>query len=507
MRTSALVPVHQRTVPRSGRSWRRKLLPVVLPVCAVLLFPPAWAQVPDRSAPPEIGPPPALKLASLQHLKLSNGLPVILCEKHEVPLVQVNLLVNAGATMDPPGKPGLASMTVAMLTEGAGARSALELADAIDFLGARITAASGYHTAVVAMHTPVTKLDSALALMADVALRPTFPAADLERKRVEDLTTLLQWRDDPRSLASVEFDRVLYGANHPYGVPIIGDEQSIRSFTPDDLGRFFASYFRPNNASLIVVGDVTAASILPKLEKAFGRWEAGKVPATSTSAIAQVRERNVFLVDKPGAPQSQIRIGCIGAPRLTDDYYAIVVMNTILGGSFGSRLNQNLREQHGYTYGAGSRFDFRPLAGPFLASSAVQTAVTDKSITEFMKELNGILAPVSDTELERARNYVAFSYPADFQSVEEIAGELVNLAVYNLPDDYFDKYIGHILAVTKEDVARAARKYLDPQKVDIVIVGDRQHIEAGVQALNLGPLKVLTVGDVLGEAPAIGTKE
>lgn len=474
-------------------------------VAMVLLFQveTAQGQVPDRSKPPKLGPPPALRLAAIQHMTLSNGLPVVFLEKHEVPLLQINLVVNAGSVMDPGGKSGLASMTAAMMTEGAGGRSALELADAIDYLGARISANAGQHTSAVSLHTPLAKLDSALALMADITLRPTFASQELERKRKERLTALVQWRDEPRSIASVIFSRTLYTDKHPYGIPTIGNEQSIRSMTIDDLKKFHDTYFHPNNATLVIVGDISKASLLGKLEAAFSGWKAGTVPLLALPPIRQVEGREVILVDKPGAAQSEIRIGRIGVPRLTDDYYAIEVMNTLLGGSFSSRLNQNLREQHGYSYGAGSRFDYRPLPGPFMALAAVQTAVTDKALTEFMKELNGILQPVTDAELERAKNYVALGFPGDFQSAAQIAGQLEQLVIYKLPDDYFNNYINRILAVTREDVQRVARKYIDPAKVAVIVVGDRNVIEPGIRALNLGPVKDLTVEDVLGKAPVV----
>ncbi|RPH35317.1 insulinase family protein, partial [bacterium] len=283
------------------------------------------AQTPDRSQPPKAGPPPTLKLKPVQHLKLSNGLPVLLYEKHEVPLVQMNLILNTGAVQDPKGKGGLASMTAAMMTEGAGTHDALELADAIDFLGAALHVSAGQHTTGVTLHTPLAKLDSALALMADVTLRPAFTGAELDRKRKERLTTLMQWRDEPRALASVAFNRALYG-DHPYGRYSIGDERALRSFTPADLKSFYESSFGPNNATLIVVGDVAANTLLPKIEKAFANWKSVSPSSPSLPKINQVAERRVILVDKPGAPQSEIRIGRIGVPRITDDYYGLVVM-------------------------------------------------------------------------------------------------------------------------------------------------------------------------------------
>jgi predicted Zn-dependent peptidase len=500
---------HTAIETRIGRTnvAKMKTFVCVLLLIAGIFVTPLHAQKPDRSKPPELSSPPTLRLPPIQHFRLSNGLPVLLLEKHEVPLVQMNLLLKVGSTADPTEKSGLASLSARMLTEGAGTRNALQLADAIDFLGASLSASAGQHTTVVALHTPLNKLDSAVALLADVALRPQFANEELERTRKELLTTLVQWHDEPRAIASVLFNETLYGTKHPYGIPEIGNERSLRSFTTEDLKRFHGKYFHSNNATLIVVGDVTVKSIQSKLEEAFSTWPQGNSPSLKLPPIGQIERREVYLVDKPGAPQSEIRIGRIGAPRLTDDYYAILVMNTILGGSFTSRLNQNLREQHGYTYGARSTFDFLPQPGPFLAGAAVQTAVTDKALVEFMKELNGILQPVPDEELTRAKNYLALRYPENFQSVAQIANQLGELVTYDLPDDYFNGYVQHILAVTGADVQRVAKKYIDPDQVAIIIAGDQKQIEAGVKALNLGPLHTLTINDVLGKAPVIGSEK
>jgi predicted Zn-dependent peptidase len=434
---------------------------------------------------------------------LSNGLKVLLVEKHEVPLVQINLIVFAGSGMEPTGKMGLASMTADMLDEGAGTRSALELADAIDFLGANISTGSGRHTAVVNLNTPLSKLDDALPLMADIVLKPTFPVEELERKQKARLTALMQWHDEPRAIAAVLFDRTLYGSIHPYGLPTSGDETGIKAMTVKDLKKFHKSYYRPNNATLIVVGDVAAQSIQPKLDAVFGKWKKKKVRQPVWPQVEQVGASTIYLVDKPGAPQSEIRVGRIGVPRSTEDYFPLVVMNTILGGSFTSRLNQNLREEHGYTYGARSAFSFRPLPGPFMAGAAVQTEVTDEALGEFMKELNGILEPVPAEELAKAKNFVALRFPERFQTVSTTAGQLADLAVYGLPDDYFNTYTKSILSITSDDVARVARKYIDASRLAIIIVGDRETVEGDLQALNVGPVKVLSVKEVLGEVPTL----
>lgn len=483
------------------RSLNKKLGGAI--VLLALFWTPLPAQKVDRSKPPELGPPPKLELPPLQRATLSNGLPVLFLEKNQVPLVQVNLIVKTGSVHDPAGKTGLADMVSTMLKEGAGQRNALELADAIDFLGATLSTSAGYHTSSVRLNTPASKLDAALALMGAVALQPSFPAEELERKRKESLTALLQAHDQPATIAVTLFNRVLYGDDHPYGASSVGTEAALRAIQVADLQQFHRTFYRSNNAALVVVGAVKLAELLPKLETIFGGWEPGKIPAATLPQPKQVSKRTVYLVDKPGSAQSVVRIGRIGVPRLTGDYYSLVVMNTILGGSFTSRLNQNLREQHGYTYGAGSAFAYRESAGPFFAAAAVQTDVTDKALVEFMKELRGIRQQIAEAELARAKNYVALQYPGDFQSVASIAGELGELVEYNLPDHYVNTYIDNILGVSKQQVLAMAKKHVVPEQMAVVIVGDRSKIEQGVVALKLGNIEFLSIEDVLGKPPVL----
>jgi predicted Zn-dependent peptidase len=249
---------------------------------------------------------------------------------------------------------------------------------------------------------------------------------------------------------------------------------------------------------------VKPKELLAHLEKTFGSWPGGQTKAPPLwPEVEQVGQRRLFLIDKPGAAQSVIRIGRLGPTRLTEDFYALTVLNTILGGSFTSRLNQNLREEHGYAYGAGSQFDFRPQPGPFLAGASVQTEVTDKALSEFIKELRGIMGAIPEAELQRAKNYVALSYPSSFQTVGQIAGELAELVQYNLPDSYFNEYIEKIVKVSQAELQAAARKHLDPERVEIVIVGDRAKVEAGLKTLGLGELRLMTIEEVLGPVPRL----
>jgi predicted Zn-dependent peptidase len=339
--------------------------------------------------------------------------------------------------------------------------------------------------------------------MADVALRPTFPRDELERLRRQRLTGLIQARDDPSTIAALAFARVLYGPTHRFGTATVGTAQTIGAFSVDDLRTFYASTYRPDNAALLVVGDVAPERVLPLLESSFGSWKApaGAAAHVRLADVAPLSARTVYLVDKPGAPQSQIRIGSIGVPRSTPDYFPIQVMNTVLGGAFSSRLNLNLREQHGYTYGAASSFDMRAAPGPFAAMAGVQTDKTKESLEEFFKELNGMLQPVPADELARAKNYVALRFPGGFEATGDISRRLEEVLTYRLPDDYFSNYVQKIEAVTAADVQRVARKYIDPSKLAVVVVGDVKTIEAGVKSVNLGPMRTLTIDEVFGPAP------
>jgi zinc protease len=460
-------------------------------------------QAPDRSHPPEPGPPPALHLPAIHKQTLSNGLPVWIVELHKVPVAQVNLVALGGSAEDPTGKFGVASLTAAMLEEGAGSRSSLEIADAVDFLGADLTAASANDLSAVRLHVPVARLADALPIMGDLAERPTFPKDELERQRQQRLTTILQGRDDPATIAAVTFARVLYGQTHRFGTPQFGTAATVKAMTTEDLRAFYATVYRPDNGVLLAVGDVNTASLVPQLEKAFGRWKPPSAPkaAPKLPAAPQHGARTIYLVDKPGAPQSQIRIGSIGVEHSTPDYFPIQVLNTILGGSFSSRLNMNLREQHGYTYGASSQFDMRVAAGPFVAAAGVQTDKTADALKEFFNELNGILKPVPAEELARAKNYIALRYPGAFETTGDVSRRLEDAVVYKLPEDYFAKYIPNIQAVTGSDVQRVAQKYILPDKLAVVIVGDRKTIEAPIRALNLAPIKVMTIDEVFGPAP------
>ncbi|NUN69227.1 MAG: insulinase family protein [Bacteroidetes bacterium] len=461
------------------------------------------AQSVDRSKPPVLGPTPSLKVNPIQNFTLSNGLRVIVYEKNEVPIIQMNLVVKAGSVNEPAEKLGLAGMTANMMDEGAAGRSSLELSDEIDFLGAEIGASGGLHNSGVTLRSTVSKFDASLKLFADILIRPDFPATELERLKKQYITSIFQGFDQPRVIAAAASSSLVFGKDHPYGRTSAGNEKTISSFSVDDLKAFYSTYYRPNNAFLVVVGDVKAAELIAKLETAIGGWKQGDVKSVTVAKSKQVEDRMIYLFDKPEAAQSVIRVCRIGIDRKSDDYFPVLVMNTILGGSFTSRLNSNLREKNGYAYGANSGFSMRPVPGPFTAASDVQTDKTAEALQEFMNELNGMTKPVSDEELTKAKNYVALSFPDNFSSVGSIAAQISEMVDYNLPANYFNEYIAKVMAVTKDDVRRVAKKYLDTDDLAIIIVGDKAMIEQKLKATKIGKIVPMQATDVLGPMPKL----
>ncbi len=459
-------------------------------------------QPPDRSKRPEPGPPPKFTVPPIERIALSNGLPVWLVELHAVPVVEVSLLVRTGAGVETPDRAGLASLTAALLDEGAGTRSALDIADEVDFLGATLTTGASFDGSAIRLYVPTARLDPSLAVMADVALRPTFPPRDIDRVREERLTALEQARDDPAWVASAAFSRLLFGAADRSGSPITGSDRSLRAIAQSDLAEFHRSYYRADNSVLIVVGDFTRPTIAAMLESHFGAW---KAPGTAVVPLPPTRSgrerRRIVLVDRPGAVQSEVRIGCIAAQRTSPDFFSLEVLNSVLGGAYTSRLNQNIREEHKYTYGAFSEFAFRRQPGPFVASAAVETPRTADALREFFREIGRIHQPVPTDELERQKRYVGLSFPAEFETTDDLTIKLEELATYDLPLDYFNSYTDRIRAVSASAVERAANAYLRPDRLLTVVVGDVAQIRGPIEDLKLGSVSVMSVGDVLDGRP------
>ena len=454
----------------------------------------------DLTKPPTLGPPPSLRPPQISTRELPNGLRIVVLEQHELPLVDVMLQVRSGGETDPAGKVGMADLVAAMLTEGTANRTALQIADQAAFLGIQLNASSSWERSTIALHAPTAQLDSALALFSDVALRPAFPAADLERVRKVRLTALQQLRDRAPAIADRAFASAVFG-DHPYGRPLAGTEGSVASITREDVQRFHTTYYRPNNATLLVVGDVRPDDVERRARELFGAWARGTVPMAPNAAQPRPKGTRVVIVDKPGAEQTSFRLGGIGAPRTTSDYFPLQVMNTILGGSYTSRLNANLRETKGYTYGASSGFGLRRSAGPFIASAEIVTAKTDSALIEFLKELRAIRDTVPADELAKAKRYLQLGLPSSLETTQGIAQEFLPLIAYGIPLDFHASAVQRYGAVTQADVQRVARQYVDPDRLTIVLVGDRKVIEPGIRALNPGEIITRDIRDVLG-APA-----
>ena len=437
-------------------------------------------------------------LPPIHKRQLSNGLPVWIVEHHDLAVVQMSLLVLKGTGDDPPGRFGIASLTSAMLTRGAGSRSAAEIEAEIFSLGANVSASSGIDSTSLQLNVNTGQFSRALGLMADLAERPTFPAEELERLRQERLATLRFAREDPDAIASLAFSRVVYGPSHRYGTSLIGTDDTVRGFTPADLAAFHASAYQPSNSALIVVGDVVVDEALRLLESHFGKWQARTVNAglVGLSPVPQNARRRVTLIDKANAPQSRIRIGGVGAARSTPDFYAIEVMNTVLS----SRLSANLRR---YASSAGSGFDMRRGPGPFVAAAAVQADSTAESLTEMFATLDGMLTAVPADELARAKDVIARRFPTTFEATGRISSRLQaveTVRVYGLPDEYYATYLSAIQGVTAADVQRVARAYAQPTRLVAVVVGDLKAIEPGIRALNLAPVAVMTTDEVFAPA-------
>jgi zinc protease len=443
-----------------------------------------------RESLPEGAAEPTFALPPIQRAKLANGMQVLLVEKHQLPLVTLNVVFPAGKANDPKNAPGLADMAAAMWDEGTSKRSAEEIAAQLGDIGASLGVSADWNATSVRLFSLKRRLSQALDIMVDVLRAPTFPGAELHRQQAAALARLSQIRNEPTMLASLATAQYLYGGDHPYGHPQWGNPAAIKAMKPEDLKRFYEGCIRPEKATLIAVGDITMAELTERLEPALGEWKsaAPAAPEPDYSVPAQ-KPTSLVLIDKPHAAQSVVQVSLIGSCRNTPDFFPQIVMNTAFGGQFSSRLNLNLREQKGYTYGARSAWDWRARAeGPYLAVTSVQTNVTAPALAEVLKELHDMAGarPVDAAELDFCKKYVTRGYMAGFETPSQLAGQLETLLAYNLPDDYFNTVVPGIQAVTADDVMRVARKYLALNRLAIVVVGDRAKIEPELRKLPVG---------------------
>jgi zinc protease len=443
-----------------------------------------------RKDAPKPGQSSPIQLPTPTSFQLANGLTVFLNARPGLPVVAANLVVKTGSGANPAGKPGLASFTAAMLDQGTASRSALQLADQVAQLGASLQASSTMDSTQTRGTSLRRNFEGLLDVIADVNRHPAFPAQEMERQRASRLGGLAQQREAPSAVANAAMFAALYGPAHPYGYLELGTEASNKAMTRDDLQAFWSQNFVPNNAALIVSGQITEGELRPLVEKAFGDWARG-TPVSPAIANPVTTSARLVMVDKPGAPQTELRVSTIGAPRSSPDYEAMRVMNEELGGLFSSRINLNLREQHAFTYGAGSQFVFRRTAGPFLVYTGVETQWTAPAVSEIFKEVRRMRdTPMKDDELAMAKDSLIRSMPSDFQTSDDVTATTASIYVYDLGLDYFSQYRSRLTAVTTAQAKAAAEKYLVPEKLVVVAVGDRSKINTQLEALKLGSLEV-----------------
>ena len=466
----------------------------LLPVLALLSLAVVSAQAPlDRTKQPPVGKPPALRVPTWTTAKLSNGAQLIVSERHDLPLVSFTISFLGGSNQfEKADRRGVAGFTTAMLREGTTSRTGEQLALDLQLLGTSVNASVGGESGSISFLSTTEKFQPTLAILADMLLNSTFPAPALERLRGQRLVSLAQANAQPGTIGNRVFSRVLYGPDHPFGQDV--NEASIKAVTRDDVAAFHKEYFRPGRAIVTVVGDVNSATVKDTIEKALAGWTAGgDKPSFSYPPVPPLRKAAIYLVDKPGAAQSVVNIGIPGPPRNTPDYMALQVMNFILGGHFQSRLNANIREEKGYSYGVGTSFAYGKGPGPFRASGDIVSDKTDLALIEFMKELRGIQGgrPITDEEMKQAKESLIQRLPNQFSSVSAVGSSITSLYLQDLPLDYYQNYAKAVQAVTKEDVLRVAKKYVDVEHLNIVVVGDRKSIEEPLKKTGIAPIVML----------------
>jgi zinc protease len=432
----------------------------------------------ERPAP---APPRSYHFPHFEQRQLANGLRLVVAPVTKLPLVTAVALVEAGATQEPVGKEGVATLTAQMLLEGAAGLDGAALADRFERIGASVEAYADWDVAAVTLSALSTRLPESLALVCDLLRAPTFPEREVARLRDERLAELLQQLAEPRGLADEQFSRAVYEPSARYALPTDGTTSTVSVLTADDVRAFYAARYRPAAVTLVFAGDVTIEQVVKLAEPLFGDWADAPTTDRRTAPDAAQPGRLLRVVAKDDAPQSEVRVGHVGLPRSTPEYFEVMVMNAVLGGLFSSRINLNLRETHGYTYGAFSTFEWRRAAGPFVVNTAVKSDVTGDAVREILSEIERIRRDeIGEDELTLATSYLDGVFPIRYETTGAIAGALASLIIHGLSDDYYDRYREHVRGVTTAGVLRAAVEHLHPDRLRIVVVGD--------PALVAGPL-------------------
>ena len=420
---------------------------------------------------------------------LENGLRVIVAPVRKLPVVTILAVVNAGANRDKTGTEGLAQLTADMLREGTERHNGVEILEGFEKLGSSIEAGADWDSTIVSMTLLRDHLTTGLPLFAEVLRTPSFPSHEIERLKAERLAERLQILSEPRGLADEAFSRFLYAPGSRYAEPIGGTGKSISAITRENVVDFFGSFYVPTSATVIIVGDVDESEALDLVREALGQWHGAVAPAVDSTAAENRTGRALEIVDKSDAAQAELRLGHVGIPRSHPDYFKVVIMNALLGGLFSSRINLNLRERHGYTYGASSYFDWRRTPGPFVISTAVQSEVSAEAIRETLIEIDRMRnTEVPADELSLATNYLEGVFPIRYETTSAIASALANIVVFSLREDFYDTYRDNIRSVTPKDVLVAAQRHVHPEKLLGVVVGDPAIVSKPLESLGMGPV-------------------
>lgn len=429
-----------------------------------------------RAQPPVPAPPREWSFPAIERATLPNGLRVLCARHNNAPLVSVRVVVRLGASVEPADRAGLASLVAALLDEGAGDRDALTIAEDVARLGAFLGSGADWDASYVSLDVLSRNVQKGMEIVRDILLEPRFAEEEIDRERDRRLTMIMQQKDDPAFIAARNFSGRVYEGIR-YGTPLVGTEETLGAITRGDVVDHYERIFVPANTSVVLTGDIVPDDGIGLVRELFGGWKrnAGSLPVPHEPSRRE--EKRFFIVNRPGSVQSEIRIGHIGVERATQDFFPIVVMNALLGEVFNSRIMLNLRERHGYTYGARSSFVFRKHPGPFVVSTAVRSEVTIEAIREIFSELDRIRnEEISEEELAHARDYLVGVFPATVETANDLANRIQEMELYDLPDDYFDDYREKILDVTPVDAARAAERYISPDSATIVIVGEARDL-------------------------------
>ncbi|HKP73910.1 MAG TPA: pitrilysin family protein [Longimicrobiaceae bacterium] len=449
------------------------------------------AAQPDRGAVPPRGALRPFHFHAVHRRALPNGLGILAAEVRNFPVVTIDLVIDAGALTEPPERAGVAALTAGLLESGAAGMSAAEIAERVYGLGLSLDAGVSWDTSQTGFTCLRSRVEPAFELLAAIARESSFPADEVDRVRDERVTGIVQRRGTPSSAADEASHRWIYAPGTPFARPLGGMLRTLQGLTRDEVAAFYARRYRPETTTLVAAGDISVDEVVALAERWFGDWEGGGERTAPAASAPRLDHTTVVLLDRPGAVQSEIRLGHVGVERTSPDYFAVTVLNAILGGTFSSRLNLNLRERLGFTYGASSVFAPRRLPGPFSMTTAVQTEVTAQAVAEMLRDLREMReAEVTPAELDDARNFLAGVFPLALQTTDGVAGKLSSIATYGLPDDYFDHYRDGILAVTAADVLDAARRRLWPDRAAIVIAGDAARIRGELEGLG-HPVEVM----------------